>query len=75
MLTPSASASFTVVPTLGFVRACSIWMIMPRLTPARAARASRVKPRSLRQRLRFRASAWVNCSRSDTPTVQSVRLP
>ncbi len=64
MLTARASASFTVVPTLGFVRACSIWMIMPRLTPERAARASRVKPRSPRQRLRLRASDCVSWSRS-----------
>lgn len=66
MLTPRASASFTVVPTLGFVRACSIWMIMPRLTPERAARASSVSPRSPRQRLRLRASDCVSWSRSDT---------
>ncbi len=66
MLTPRASPIFTTVPRLGLVRACSIWMSMPRLTPARAASASRVKPRSVRQRLTLRARDWVSRSRSAT---------
>lgn len=66
MLTPSASPIFTTVPMLGLVLACSIWMSMPRLTPARPASTSRVKPRSVRHRLTLRASDWVSRSRSDT---------
>ncbi|CAM5361227.1 hypothetical protein SALBM217S_02062 [Streptomyces griseoloalbus] len=64
--TPSASPILTTVPMLGLVRACSIWMSMPRLTPARAASMSRVKPRSVRQRLTLRARDRVSRSRSAT---------
>ena len=66
MLTPSASPILTTVPMLGLVRACSIWMSMPRLTPARPASVSSVKPRSVRQRFTLRARDWVSRSRSDT---------
>lgn len=66
MLMPSASPILTTVPRLGLVLACSIWISMPRLTPARAASVSRVKPRSVRQRLTLRARDWVRRSRSDT---------
>src|SRR5690606_39255966 len=64
--TPRASPILTMVRMLGLVRACSIWMSIPRLAPARAARVSRVKPRSVRHRLTLRPRDRVSSSRSDT---------
>ena len=66
METPSAVASRQIVATLGFVRACSTCSSIPLLTPALAARSSRVQAILVRCPRTLRPTAALTSSGSGT---------